>query len=469
MAIAAPPAERLRDYLNELTPEAQAMLVGELERGLLHAEDIPGAELVLRELRRTMREADQPRQRIGNPARLFFHPFEPFLVDEGPDHGHRWRIARASLLPMWTWIARDLAPEETQLYSDRVSQALLTGAEEEAEVLAHTFQGHVANALTEKLAAVRGDTKAMSRLSVQLASKRAMDDLENAAVILNRRDAFAALGRELPKQIRTLADAQLGSVKRLLDSPQRVGPELLPFALVLVMNRLSAHWQLIRLAIRAAESDKTARISATPYGVAVSIVLDEVERTVRELRSELKSGQGIAVISLLKSIHDAARGLRTEIDLSSDTPWSRQLSAMRAEISDLVKTEIEPVPGRVRRLLRPRPVADIAPGQVLDRQEVAEVETLLGFVDACRHFASELAINEMTLRAATEVQQYLDSSREGLLDGLRHAGVTDRPYRQSQVDAAVRFCAKIFGRDYAAVLAKAAEVASHAERKAVRA
>jgi len=75
----------------------------------------------------------------------------------------------------------------------------------------------------------------------------------------------------------------------------------------------------------------------------------------------------------------------------------------------------------------------------------------------------------MTLRAATEVQQYLDSSREGLLDGLRHAGVTDRPYRQSQVDAAVRFCAKIFGRDYAAVLAKAAEVASHAERKAARA
>ena len=40
------------------------------------------------------------------------------------------------------------------------------------------------------------------------------------------------------------------------------------------------------------------------------------------------------------------------------------------------------------------------------------------------------------------------------------------PFRQSQVDAAVRFCAKVFGSDYAALLTKAAEVAGNSERKA---
>ena len=36
-----------------------------------------------------------------------------------------------------------------------------------------------------------------------------------------------------------------------------------------------------------------------------------------------------------------------------------------------------------------------------------------------------------------------------LLDRLRAAGKGDRNYRQSQFDAAVRFCAKVFGHEYA--------------------
>jgi len=463
------PVERLRSYLNDLTPEAQAMLVGELERALLHAEEFPGTDLVMRELRRAIREFDKPLGRISNPARLFFQPFEPFLVDEGADHRHRCRVARVSLLPFWNWIGRDLTPEETQFYSGRVGQALATGTPQQVETLVHDFQDHVAQRLAERLTVLKNDAKAANRLSVELGSKRAIDDVEVLATILRYRNELETLGGHMPKQVKVLADAQLNKIRQLLDSLVVGRAELLPFGLVLVKSRLAAPWQLIRLAVRAAESDEASRINTTPYGVAVTIVLDEVERMVRELRSELKSGQGIAVVGLLKSIHDAARGMRTEIDLSADSVWGRQLSAIRTEVSDLVKNEIDSVPGRMRRLLRLRPATEIAPGQVLDRQEVAEVETLAGLVDACRHFASELAINEITLRAVTEMQQYRDSIREGLLDGLRHAGPSDRPYRQSQIDAAVRFSARIFGRDYATVLAHAAEVAAGAERKAARA
>ena len=54
-----------------------------------------------------------------------------------------------------------------------------------------------------------------------------------------------------------------------------------------------------------------------------------------------------------------------------------------------------------------------------------------------------------------------------LLDGVRHAGLADRRFRQSQVDAAVRLCAKVFGPDYASLLGKAAEVACAPERAAM--
>ena len=52
---------------------------------------------------------------------------------------------------------------------------------------------------------------------------------------------------------------------------------------------------------------------------------------------------------------------------------------------------------------------------------------------------------------------------------LRNSGDNERAFRQSQVDAAVRFCAKVFGQEYASLLTKAADVASHSERKAARA
>jgi hypothetical protein len=190
---------------------------------------------------------------------------------------------------------------------------------------------------------------------------------------------------------------------------------------------------------------------------------------VAELRDDLRSGQGIAVGALLKTIHDSARGLRSELALPVDSTWGRALAAQRTQISDLLRAEIESTPSRVQRLLRPRPSREIRPNSVLDPNEVAEVEALVEFVGICRYFAGELAINEMTQRTLTELRQYLDNGTRALLESLRHAGEADRSFRQSQVDAAVRFCAKVFGREYAALLGKAAEVAGAAESRAARA
>jgi hypothetical protein len=177
-------------------------------------------------------------------------------------------------------------------------------------------------------------------------------------------------------------------------------------------------------------------------------------------------------VSILKAIHDAARDLRSEMDLSVDSAWSRQLAAIRADVSGMLKSEIDTTPGFVRRLLRPRPQKEIAPGSVLDPIDVTEAEMRVEFVGACRHYASELAINEATMRAHSELTLYLETSTKVLLDSLRQAGDSDRPFKQSQMDAAIRFCKVVFGAEYAGLLAKAAEVAVQAgtaERKSLRA
>ena len=460
-------AEKLRAYLRELKPGARALLIGELERGLLHGTSPAGAELVLSELRRSLREGQSKSARFGDPARLFFQPLEPFLVDDGPDHKHRGRIARSALEPMWLWVSNTLAPQETKAYAEQVEHALMAGDTESAEGQARGFQDLVAARITQLLDG--SDDKERRRLNVQLGTSRALDDVKALRGIITSRDGLAMLGAQLPGHITALTGPVLEAVKSQLDSSAAAASksDLFLYSLVLVMSKLAAPWQLLRLATKAANSDTAKRIAETPYAVAVQIVLEEVDRRVRELAADLKSGRGIAVSALLKEVHDAVRGLRSELDLSPESAWGKQLSTLRADVSRILTAEIELMPGRVRRLVRLRPSKEIAPGSKLDADEVTETEALIGFVATCRNYASELAINEVTQRTFGELQHFLETGTSTLLDALRGASSGERDFRHSQIDAAVRFCAKVFGQEYASLLAKAAEVASHDHERKV--
>jgi hypothetical protein len=284
--------------------------------------------------------------------------------------------------------------------------------------------------------------------------------------VLAGRDVLAGMAADLPPRITNLANDELDEPKALVEKISTRNGELFLYALLMVMSRLAAPWQVIRFGVKAAGSEFAVRVAEIHYGVTVTIVLAELARLVGELRDDLRSGRGMAGSALFKTIHDTARGLHTELELRVDGGWGRTFAGLRAQIADLLRSEIESAPGRVRRLLRPRPSTEIRANSVLDADEVAETKALVDFVGNCRHFADELALNEMTQRTFSEIQQFLDSGTRALLDGLRHA---DRSFRQSQVDAAVRFCAKVFGGEYAALLTKASELAGATEREAAQA
>jgi hypothetical protein len=151
----------------------------------------------------------------------------------------------------------------------------------------------------------------------QIGTPRAGDELAALKCALKGRDVLAFLSAWLPLQIGNLSSDQLDECKALIDSAAARDGELFLYALLTVMNRMTAPWQLIRLGVKAAGSDTAARVAETNYGAAVNIVLAELERMVAELR-----------------------------------------------------------------------------------------------VGICRYFAGELAINEMTQRALTELRQYLDNGTQ---------------------------------------------------------
>jgi len=473
--------ERLREYLRALKPEARAMLIAELERAQLRGDDMTGSELVLAELRRTIRAEAQQVPRIGDAARLFFRPFEPFLIDAPADHRRIGRIARVSLEPIWAWIGRDLMPPEAKALSADINRALLGDDRTKADQLVRALHERAILRMRDALTTIGADEKAQRRLAVQVGTPRAAEDIAIILQILENRDALANLARRLPNNVRVFEREVIEQARAAIDMAAAASAAeasaarkaaVVRYGLVLLLHRLSAPWQLIRLATRVAESDVAARVAETSYGVAITIVLGEMEGTVTELRTAFNARRPVA--SLLKELHDAARGLRTEMDLSVESPWSRQLAAIRSDVSNMLKPEIDATPGRVRRLLRPQPAKEIRPGSTLDSIDVDDAEARVELVAACRNYAGELALSEVTLRAHSELTHYLETGTKLLLDSLRHGGDADPPFRQSQVDAAIRLCRPQFGTEYADLLAKAADIAvraaaAAAERKPARA
>src|SRR5438132_1843987 len=78
--------ERLRDYLGQLPPQAQALLMREFERAIERGEDTTVATFVLEQLRSLARGTEEETvPRVEDPARLLFRPLEPFLIEgNGP-------------------------------------------------------------------------------------------------------------------------------------------------------------------------------------------------------------------------------------------------------------------------------------------------------------------------------------------------------------------------------------------------
>lgn len=442
--------DRLRDYLAQLPPQSQMLLLREYERAIERGEDVKVAQFVLELLRGVMRgHEDAVRPRVEDPSRLVFKSLEPFLVD-GVQAIRPGQIRRPSLLPVWQWLERDAA-DAVREFETAIAEASENAAAVERAV--KKFQQVAAGAIGNVLSGGDGGRAA------RIGPTHAVEDLPAIGAALKAREQLDAFAGKLPSVLRSFGDVQVASVNSALNVPALTTPQVLPFALSLIMQRLAAPWQIIRLAVKIAASDDEVRVAGTPYGVAVTMALADLHNVAVILRSEIRRGQFDNAPELLKIAHDGVRGLRTELDMRNDSTWGRQMAAIRVEVSSTLQSEIESVPGRVRRLLRQRPDKEIAPTATVDPSEVEEVVAMINFVAVCRTYASELAINEVTLRTYSDLQQYVEKSTEALVQSLRAGDSRVRSYRQMQAKTAIRFCHVLFGQEYAALMTRAAEQA----------
>jgi hypothetical protein len=343
----------LKEFLQRLTPPTRSNLLNELERLELAGSEIPGAAPVMETLRAEFRSNGHIQKR-SPPARYFFAPLEPLLVDGAPEHTNIGAIERGSLAAIWEWISRDLLPTMARDYTQQLTDLVAVDKQREARQAASTFQTKVMKSMENNFSSPEIASQIRDRLAAYTASRAAYADLTKMLSVLRARDELAKLGEALPAKINQLEGAPLTKVMALLDGFAKNHPEQIPFALMLVARRLKTPWELIRLATKAAPTKNVADIATAPYAVAVSMVLDRLEDRRGMLRVALKQERILVAKEILIDIYDTEYALQVRIDQFAESDWGRRLQGLMASIAALVESEVKRFPDNVGHVLGSR-------------------------------------------------------------------------------------------------------------------
>jgi hypothetical protein len=344
----------VQEYLKKLTPTARGNLLTELERLQACGEEMPGSEEILATLRAEFRTDESTQARAGNASRYFFAPLEPLLVDGAPEHANSGRILRGSLAPIWEWISRDLLPTMTRDYANEINELIAADNQRGALRVAAAFQTKIVKSLENTLGSPDDADQTRIKLAAYTASHAAQGDVARMLCVLRARDALAKFNEALPTTIRKFDDARVLKMTKLLDGFGKDHPDAVPFALALVANRLRTSWQLIRLATKAAPSKQAADIAATPYAIAVSMVLDRLEDKRSALRVALRNDRVLDCRNLLKDIYDTEYALQVRIDSLEESDWGKRLRDLMNRVAVLVDAEVSRFPPEVGHVLGSR-------------------------------------------------------------------------------------------------------------------
>ena len=241
------PVESLQGYLRGLTPQTRARLLAEVERLRAAGEDVPGADLILTELRAEPRKEARPVARLDPAAQHFFRLLEPYLTDRPAERANAAQLSRASLPPIWEWIVRDLMASMARAYTDEMKGLVTAGKQRELEQAVQAFQNKAVKYLAGTLASASGPEQARARLATRGGMPATFDDLAKMLRVLKAREALAKLAQGQPARIGKLDGKQLDKTHAALDAFAADHGEAVPFALAVVARRLTAPCQLIRL------------------------------------------------------------------------------------------------------------------------------------------------------------------------------------------------------------------------------
>lgn len=342
-------AEHLSQYVRQLAPQVRGRLLAELERLHLLGEDIPHSEPLIAALRAEFRATGQSHYRVGNPSRYFFEPLEPVLVDSAPERANSGQIARGSLAPIWSLVTEQLLRSMAADYIANAKKAIAADKQSEVRQIARAFQKKVLISLNGLLGSAEGAASIRDGLMAYTSSHATFDDLKKMLRCLDMQRELEDFGRALAPKIARLEGASLAKVLGLLRALKAKRVDAVPFALTIVANRLETPWELLSIATVPADDRAAARIAASPFAIAVSMVLDQIEEKHLLLLFALRNNRPVRAKEIVGEIYRIEEALRTQIELKG-SDWAQHLDNLMTAVQAAINAEIDSIPGDHRHL-----------------------------------------------------------------------------------------------------------------------
>jgi hypothetical protein len=343
--------DRIQGYLRQLTPQERSRLLVEMERLQQCGQGIAGADDIVQTLRTEIRGSGQAAERIGNPARFFFEALQPVLVDWSPERANRGQISRGSLTVIWDWINQFLLPTLAREYATKVEHLNASNDVRGAQRAAAEFQVKVVKSLENMMRSNDGVVQARANFARFTSSQATIDDLSKMAAVLRNQEALASFVAALPDRIKSLDGDVLGKTRKQLSVLRNKHAEVLPFALVVLTRRLKSAWQLMRLATKIADSKDVSDIAATPYALAVDMVLDHLDDRRAALCQALRINKVPIARDILTDIYDIEYAFRVRIDGLEGSDWGKRLESLMEAVAVDLNNEMHNIPGELHHVL----------------------------------------------------------------------------------------------------------------------
>ena len=333
-------SDQLKQYLAQLAPQVRGRLLAELERLHLQGEDLPRLEELIASLRTELIAAGQNHDRMGNPGRYFYQPLEPVLVDRAPERANSGQIARGSLGPIWDILTEEMLSTMAREYIAKAGKAIGANNRPEADKLAAAFRKKVVGYLAGTIRSTEGVAILQAGLKKYTSSPAAFDDLAKMFTVLRESAALAEFGAALPAKIKKLDGQAFAKVLQQLNSLRAKHGDAVPFALTMIARRLDTPWQLLYLATKTVESKAPAAISATPYAIAVSMTLDQIDEKQLLLRVALRNNRIVIAKGILREIYAIEEAVKSHIELGN-SDWGSRLRDSMASVAAVLDAEVE--------------------------------------------------------------------------------------------------------------------------------
>lgn len=443
-------AEKVSDYLKALSPDARALLVKNIERAKASGTASAQHEIILEAARAHFKRVEESVTRLQTPERLFFLPYETFIISEELTVFRTGRISRKSIRAIWTWMSRDLEPELITRTERELTNAIEHNmAQEVVEQHVKTMHDTLIRSAFNAVKATADDSLLRQKLIAQLGGEAVHKDLLDLLRIFEVADELDAFKQALPRHIKTSDQTIWPKLTRFVDKVVRNKPTHGIYFYVQLMNHFDHTSGLVTLARKLAGTDNVLQIEASAYQNLLDLGLAEIERCILVLRSNFEEVDRNAQLHRFFGDYNAlVKAIDTQLDLKAKASTTRKLGDLRSMMSDYVSDILKRLPIDIRTIFKDPTAID--PGFLESAEHENTLYHLYVMKEAIRHKDS-MAINSIVSAKRSEIERILEQSMDLFLGKLLDCPAYELESYKVLADACVQYCIPVFGPDYAAL------------------